>query len=50
MAGMHPAGDVPQWVVDALDFAGISLDGVAKLKPAHDFYDKVPQTARIPAV
>lgn len=22
LAGMFPAGDVPQWVVDALDFAG----------------------------
>lgn len=50
VAGMFPAGDVPQWVVDALDFSGISLEGVAKLKPAHDFYDKVPHIARVPAV
>lgn len=48
VAGMFPAGDVPQWVVDALDFAGISLEGVAKLKPAHDFYEKVPNIARVP--
>jgi hypothetical protein len=48
VAGLFPAGDVPQWVVDALDFAGISLEGVAQLKPAHDFYDKVPHIARVP--
>ncbi len=35
--GMHPKGDVPQWVVDALDVAGISLEGVANSAPAHDF-------------
>lgn len=29
--------------------AGISLEGVAKLKPAHDFYDKVPHIPRVPA-
>lgn len=50
VAGMFPAGDVPQWVVDALDFAGISLEGVAKLKPAHYLYDKVPQIPRIPVM
>jgi hypothetical protein len=48
VAGMFPQGDVPQWVVDALDFAGISLEGVAKLKPAHDFYAKVPNIAQVP--
>jgi queuine tRNA-ribosyltransferase len=48
VAGMHPAGDVPQWVVDALDFAGISLEGVAQLKPAHDFYSKVPHIRPVP--
>jgi hypothetical protein len=37
VARMYPRGDCPQWVVDALDVAGISLDGVAALKPAHDF-------------
>lgn len=50
MAGMFPRGDVPQWVVDALDVAGISLDGVAKLRPAHGFYEKVQTVQRIPAV
>lgn len=48
VAGMFPGGDVPQWVVDALDFAGISLEGVATLKPAHDFYEAVPHIARVP--
>jgi queuine tRNA-ribosyltransferase len=49
LAGMFPARDVPQWVVDALHFAGISLEGVANLAPAyeHDFYDKV-SVARVP--
>jgi hypothetical protein len=37
IAGMFPRRDVPQWVVDALDVAGISLDGVADRQPAHDF-------------
>lgn len=37
IAHMFPKQDVPQWVVDALDVAGISLDGISKLKPAHDF-------------
>lgn len=46
--GLYPAGDVPQWVVDALDFAGISLQGVALLQPAHDFYSKVPDIAPVP--
>jgi hypothetical protein len=48
VARLHPAGDVPQWVVDALDFAGISLEGVAKLKPAHDFCSKVPHIRPVP--
>jgi queuine tRNA-ribosyltransferase len=26
---LHPQGDVPQWVCDALEAAGISLEGVA---------------------
>uniref|UniRef100_A0A383VT87 Queuine tRNA-ribosyltransferase catalytic subunit 1 n=1 Tax=Tetradesmus obliquus TaxID=3088 RepID=A0A383VT87_TETOB len=50
LAGMFPAGNVPQWVVDALDVAGISLEGVAKLKPAHSFYEEVQAVQRIPAV
>jgi queuine tRNA-ribosyltransferase len=38
----HFGGDakaVPQWVVDALDVAGIDLEGVAALKPAHDYWE-----------
>jgi hypothetical protein len=50
LAGMFPAGNVPQWVVDALDVAGISLEGVAKLRPAHSFYEEVKAVQRIPAV
>jgi hypothetical protein len=37
----HFGGDaeaVPQWVVDALDVAGIDLTGVASLRPAHDYW------------
>jgi queuine tRNA-ribosyltransferase len=37
----HFGGDaeaVPQWVVDALDVAGIDLTGVAALRPAHDYW------------
>jgi hypothetical protein len=41
-------GDVPQWVVDALDVAGISLKGVAKLEPVHDFYSEVKAMQSIP--
>jgi len=39
--GAHFGGDpeaVPQWVVDALDVAGIDLGGVAALRPAHDYW------------
>ena len=45
---MYPKGDVPQWVVDALDVAGVSLEGVALLKPAHHFYDEVRAMEPIP--
>jgi hypothetical protein len=48
LACMFPDQDVPQWVVDALHFAGISLEGVANLQPAHDFYEAVPSILRIP--
>jgi len=37
VAGMFPKRDVPQWVVDALDVSGISLEGIADKAPAHDF-------------
>jgi hypothetical protein len=47
---MFPAGNVLQWVVDALDVAGISLEGVAQLQPAHNFYEEVKAVQRIPAV
>lgn len=50
LSGMYPKGDVPQWVVDALDVAGISLEGVALLKPAHQFYDEVKSMQPIPVV
>eukprot|EP00882_Tetradesmus_deserticola_P015291 GHRQ01016287.1.p1 GENE.GHRQ01016287.1~~GHRQ01016287.1.p1 ORF type:complete len:396 (+),score=137.37 GHRQ01016287.1:682-1869(+) len=50
LAGMFPAGNVPQWVVDALHVAGISLEGVAQLQPAHSFYEEVQAVQRIPAV
>ena len=39
---MFPKRDVPQWVVDALDVAGISLEEVALLKPAHDWINGQP--------
>eukprot|EP00775_Hariotina_reticulata_P007805 gene7805-8002_t len=48
LKGMFPAGDVPQWVVDALDVAGISLKGVAKLDPGHNFYSEVQAMQPIP--
>lgn len=48
IAGMFPRGDVPQWVVDALDVAGISLEGIAKLKPAHDFEGDLERGAYAP--
>jgi hypothetical protein len=36
--GMFPHRDVPQWAVDALDVAGISLpDDICDKRPAHDF-------------
>lgn len=38
---MYPKGDVPQWVVDALDVAGINLDSVTAVRPAHKFYEEV---------
>lgn len=50
VAGLYPKQDVPQWVVDALQFAGISLEGVATLQPAHDFYDKVPNITPLPVL
>eukprot|EP00879_Flechtneria_rotunda_P005893 GHRR01006199.1.p1 GENE.GHRR01006199.1~~GHRR01006199.1.p1 ORF type:complete len:396 (+),score=104.04 GHRR01006199.1:868-2055(+) len=50
LSGMFPAGDVPQWVVDALDVAGISLEGVAKLKPVHNFYEEVKSVKPMPVV
>ena len=49
VAGMFPAGDAPQWVVDALDVAGISLEGVASRRPAHDFEAELREGAyRVP--
>eukprot|EP00878_Enallax_costatus_P011633 GHUV01012142.1.p1 GENE.GHUV01012142.1~~GHUV01012142.1.p1 ORF type:complete len:422 (+),score=93.24 GHUV01012142.1:621-1886(+) len=48
LLGMYPKCDVPQWVVDALDVAGISLEGVALLKPAHRLYDEVQAMNPIP--
>lgn len=36
---MFPYGDVPQWVVDALDVAGIALEGVATAGPCHDYWE-----------
>jgi hypothetical protein len=41
------SGDVPQWVVDALDVAGISLEGITTLRPAHRFYEEVPEVPYI---
>jgi hypothetical protein len=56
IAGMFPKRDVPQWVVDALDVAGIPLDGLADKAPAHEFERelrdgayRVPQAAAAPA-
>lgn len=47
--GMFPKRDVPQWVVDALDVAGISLpEDIADKRPAHDFANELKDGAYRP--
>lgn len=48
VAGMFPKGDVPQWVVDALDVAGISLEGIADKAPAHNFEQELRDGEYLP--
>ncbi|GBF88455.1 hypothetical protein Rsub_01168 [Raphidocelis subcapitata] len=48
VAGMFPRRDVPQWVVDALDVAGITLEGIADRPPLHDFAGELARGAYAP--
>ena len=47
--GLFPKRDVPQWVVDALDVAGITLpEEIADKRPAHDFASELKDGAYRP--